>query len=68
MKDDTVIRCFILSVIFTLQVVFLVFKFTGVLAWAWVWVLAPVWIPVALYIAIRGGDLLVYLIISEITD
>jgi Flp pilus assembly protein TadB len=25
--------------------VFLVLKLTGVVAWSWVWVLAPLWVP-----------------------
>lgn len=32
-----------------LGIVFLVLKLVGVIDWAWVWVLAPFWIPVALY-------------------
>lgn len=35
-----------------LGVVFLVLKLVGVIDWAWVWVLAPFWIPVALVIAV----------------
>lgn len=31
-----------------LFIVFLVLKLTGVIAWPWVWVLAPLWIPLAL--------------------
>ena len=33
-----------------LGIVFLVLKLVGVIDWAWVWVLAPFWIPVALYL------------------
>lgn len=29
----------------TLFVVFLVLKLTGVIAWSWWWVAAPIWIP-----------------------
>ena len=32
-----------------LGIVFLVLKRVGVIDWAWVWVLAPFWSPVALY-------------------
>jgi Flp pilus assembly protein TadB len=28
-----------------LFLVFLVLKLTGVVAWSWVWVLAPLWVP-----------------------
>lgn len=29
-----------------LTIVFIVLKLTGVVAWSWWWVLAPIWIPV----------------------
>jgi hypothetical protein len=31
-----------------LTIVFITLKLTGVIAWSWWWVLAPVWIPAAL--------------------
>lgn len=31
-----------------LTLVFIVLKLCGVIAWSWWWVLAPLWIPVAL--------------------
>lgn len=31
-----------------LAIVFTVLKLTGHIAWSWVWVLAPVWIPLGL--------------------
>ena len=30
--------------------VFLILKLTNVIAWKWVWVLAPLWIPIVIYI------------------
>ena len=33
-----------------LTLVFIVLKLCGVIAWSWWWVLAPVWITVAIYI------------------
>ena len=33
-----------------LTIVFIVLKLTGVIAWKWVWVLAPTWIPLAIVI------------------
>lgn len=33
-----------------LTIVFIVLKLCGVIAWSWWWVLAPVWITVAIYI------------------
>lgn len=38
-----------------LLVVFLILKLTGVIAWPWVWVCAPLWIPVAL-----GGLIIIF--------
>lgn len=29
-----------------LTIVFIVLKLTKVIAWSWVWVLAPIWIPI----------------------
>lgn len=31
-----------------LAIVFIVLKLIGVIAWSWWWVLAPIWIPIAL--------------------
>lgn len=31
-----------------LTIVFITLKLTGVIAWSWLWVLAPSWIPLAL--------------------
>lgn len=34
-----------------LQIVFIVLKLTGYIAWSWFWVLAPMWISVAIAVA-----------------
>lgn len=34
-----------------LAVAFIVLKLTGVISWSWWWVLAPLWLPVALLLA-----------------
>jgi len=41
--------------LFTLFLVFLVLKLTGVIAWSWWWVTAPLWGPFALVAVIGGG-------------
>lgn len=41
-----------------LTIVFIVLKLCGVIKWSWLWVLAPIWIPLALVVVI----LLIYLI------
>lgn len=33
---------------FTLAIIFLVLKLTHIIDWAWVWIFAPVWIPLVL--------------------
>lgn len=35
-----------------LQVAFIVLKLCGVINWSWVWVLAPLWIPIVLALVI----------------
>lgn len=47
-----------------LTVVFVVLKLCGVINWSWVWVLAPLWISVALVTLI----LIIFLIIAVILD
>ena len=36
--------------IYILFLIFLVLKFTGFIDWAWIWVFAPLWIPLVLFI------------------
>lgn len=35
-----------------LTLLFITLKLTGVIAWSWLWVLAPLWIPLALVLAV----------------
>lgn len=35
-----------------LTIVFIILKFCGVIHWSWLWVLAPTWIPLVLFIVI----------------
>ena len=35
-----------------LGIVFIVLKLTGVIHWAWVWVLAPIWIPASIMVLV----------------
>lgn len=37
-----------------LTIAFIVLKLCGVISWSWIWVLAPMWISVALTILIVG--------------
>ncbi len=34
-----------------LTILFIALKLTGVVAWSWLWVLSPIWIPVAIFLA-----------------
>jgi hypothetical protein len=40
-----------------LTIVFITLKLTGYIDWSWVWVLAPLWIPIVLVILILLGML-----------
>lgn len=43
-----------ISLLSLIGVVFIILKLCGVIAWSWVWVLAPFWIPTAIVLAILG--------------
>jgi hypothetical protein len=47
-----------------LALLFIALKLTGVIAWSWWWVLAPVWIPMALVSLLLVVGFLVILIKS----
>ena len=47
-----------------LLVAFIILKLCHVIEWAWVWVLAPLWIPLALWLIIFS----IVLIIGAIAD
>lgn len=35
-----------------LTIVFIVLKLTKVIAWSWIWVLAPIWIPTVIWLVL----------------
>lgn len=45
-----------------LAIVFITLKLLGVIAWSWLWVLAPLWIPTALVIVVLLVILIIHLI------
>lgn len=49
-----------------LTVAFIVLKLTGVINWSWLWVLAPIWIPTAITLAIIV-IVLVAILVRELT-
>ena len=49
-----------------LGIAFIVLKLTGVIGWSWLWVLAPLWIPTAITLAIIV-IVLVVILVRELT-
>lgn len=47
-----------------LTVAFVVLKLTEVIAWSWLWVLSPLWIPFVLFIALALIVLVVAVIVA----
>jgi len=47
-----------------LTIVFITLKLTGFIDWSWLWVLAPIWIPLALVLGIVGVVALVAAILT----
>ena len=47
-----------------LTLLFIALKLTSVIAWSWLWVLAPFWIPVALAVVVLIGAA----VFSAVTD
>ena len=45
-----------------LTIVFIILKLTGVIDWAWVWVLSPIWISIAVFFVIIVFCLIVALV------
>ncbi len=51
-----------ISFIGLLTIVFIVLKLTGVIKWSWLWVIAPAWIPLVIYLIIA---LIVFLLANS---
>ena len=49
MKDKTTVRIGI-NFAEVLGVVFIALRLCGVIDWPWVWVLAPIWVPIGLWL------------------
>jgi uncharacterized membrane protein len=47
---------------FTLTIIFLILKLTHVIDYEWIWIFAPVWIP----LAIAASILLIYFLVTLI--
>lgn len=48
----------------SLFILFLILKLTGVITWSWIWVTAPLWIPVVLALGIFIGALVIGLMVA----
>jgi hypothetical protein len=49
-----------------LAILFIALKLTGVITWSWVWVLAPLWIPLAIVLPIIAVILVLALIAAAL--
>ena len=49
-----------------LTIAFIILKLTGVINWSWLWVLAPIWIPTVITLAIIV-IVLVVILVRELT-
>ena len=43
-----------------LAITFIILKLCGVITWSWLWILSPIWIPLALVLVVS----IIYIIIS----
>lgn len=50
----------------TLTIVFIILKLTHVIDWSWWWVLAPLWIPVAVVLGVIAIAAIVMLIVKVV--
>ncbi len=47
-----------------LAIAFIVLKLTGTIHWSWLWVLAPIWIPFAIFLVVVVVLLIVGLVVA----
>ena len=52
MSSQSSHNCFSVGFCGLLTIAFIVLKLTGVIAWSWLWVLSPLWIPAAFILAV----------------
>jgi len=53
-----------ISLTTALFITFLVLKLTGVIDWSWLWVLSPIWIPIAFVIIVIALMIVVLTILN----
>mgnify|MGYP007028932386 FL=1 len=49
-----------------LAAIFITLKLTGVIAWSWWWVLAPLWLPFAVFLVFAVVAMLVVVIVHSV--
>ena len=49
MKDNNTVKSGI-NFFEVLGIVFIILRLCGVIGWSWVWVLAPIWVPICLWL------------------
>jgi len=49
-----------------LLIIFLTLKLAGVITWPWLWVLSPIWLPIAFLMAVLGIGLTLAVIVFMI--
>lgn len=52
MSDKTQVKSGGVGFLGLLTILFIGLKLTGYIAWSWLWVLAPLWIPLAIVVVI----------------
>ena len=51
-----------------LTIVFITLKLIGYISWSWLWVLAPLWIPLAIFTVIFAIAMVIVLIAAIVTS
>ena len=57
-----------ISFLGVLTIIFIVLKLVKVIAWSWLWVLAPFWIPVALFLFYVVGAIIILAVCNREDD
>lgn len=54
------------TILTTTLIVLVILKLTGLIHWSWLWVLAPIWIPIAAFAALFLVGFVIYLITQAV--
>lgn len=53
------------SICTILLIIFITLKLCNLITWSWLWVLAPLWVPVALVLVVYFGFLITAVVIDK---